>query len=312
MRYDVVIIGAGPAGCVAGLYAGRARLKTLVLEKLGEGGQLLNYSKVENYPGFPEGIEAFQLASRFSEQMKLFGAELANKTVLAIKDIDKKIKKVITDKEEIEAKAIIIATGATPKSLGVKGEKEYLGKGVSFCAVCDGPFFRDQDVAVVGGGDSALEEALYLTKFARRVFLIHRRDKFRATKVLQDKVAQTPTISVVLNTVVKEIVGGQDAVEGLVLHNLKEDKYSELPVKGVFLFIGMEPNTGFLPEDIKKDEQGFIITNERMETSVRGVYAAGDVRSKPLRQIVTAVSDGAIAAFSANQYIEEGEEQFHS
>jgi thioredoxin reductase (NADPH) len=304
MIYDVVIIGAGPAGCAAGMYVGRARLRAAVIEQFSAGGQLLNYYRVENYPGFPEGIDAFELSDRFVKHMEVFGVERINATVEGIDNVQEKIKKITTSAGVIETKSIIIASGATPKKLNVPGEKEFTGKGVSYCAVCDGPFYRDQDVVVVGGGDSALEEALYLTRFASKVFLVHRRDRFRATKILQDRVAENGKIATVMNSTVSEISGGNEGVQKITLFNKANQETSELPIKGVFVFVGLEPNTSFLPKEVKVNEQGFIITDERMQTSVEGVFAAGDVRVKPLRQIVTAVSDGAIAAFSASQYVE--------
>jgi len=304
MIYDVVIIGAGPAGCAAGMYVGRARLRAAVIEQFSAGGQLLNYYRVENYPGFPEGIDAFELSDRFVKHMEVFGVERINATVEGIDNVQEKIKKITTSAGVIETKSIIIASGATPKKLNVPGEKEFTGKGVSYCAVCDGPFYRDQDVVVVGGGDSALEEALYLTRFASKVFLVHRRDRFRATKILQDRVAENGKIATVMNSTVSEISGGNEGVQKITLFNKANQEISELPIKGVFVFVGLEPNTSFLPKEVKVNEQGFIITDERMQTSVEGVFAAGDVRVKPLRQIVTAVSDGAIAAFSASQYVE--------
>lgn len=305
MLYDVVIIGAGPAGCAAGMYAGRARLRVLVIEQISPGGQLLNYSRVENYPGFPEGIDAFELSDRFAKHMDLFGAERISATVQGIENYREKIKSVITSSGVIETKAIIIASGATPRKLDVPGEKEFTGKGVSYCAVCDGPFFRGQDVAVVGGGDSALEEALYLTRFASRVFLIHRRDQFRATRILQDRVTENIKITPVMNSTVSEIKGGDEGVQRISIYDKVSDKTSELGVKGIFIFVGLEPNTSFLPKEVDVDKQGFIITDDRMQTSIKGIFAAGDVRSKPLRQIVTAVNDGAVAAVSASQYLEE-------
>ncbi|MGC8718566.1 MAG: thioredoxin-disulfide reductase [Thermodesulforhabdaceae bacterium] len=305
MIYDVVIIGAGPAGCAAGIYAGRARLRALVIEQISPGGQLLNYSRVENYPGFPEGIDAFELSDRFAKHMDLFGVERLTATVNAIENCHEKIKRVITPSGTIETKTVIIASGATPRKLDIPGEKEFTGKGVSYCAVCDGPFFRDQDVAVVGGGDSALEEALYLTRFASRVYLIHRRDRFRATQIIQDRVAENIKITPIMNSTVSEIKGGIDGVQKIGIYNKINGATSELDVRGIFIFVGLEPNTSFVPKEVKTDSQGFIITDERMQTSVKGIFAAGDVRSKPLRQVVTAVNDGAVAAFSASQYLEE-------
>ena len=302
--YDVVIIGSGPAGCAAGIYASRAKLRTLIIEKFAPGGKLLNYEKVENYPGFPEPIDAYELAQRFNEHVDKHGVERSVDEVIKL-EVAGPIKLAKTASTEIKTKAIIIASGAIPKALGVSGEKEYEGKGVSYCAVCDAPFFRQQDVAVIGGGDTAVEEAMYLTRFANKVYLVHRRDKLRAAKTIQDRAFQNDKISFVWNSVVREIKGNTDGVEEVVLYDRVEDKEFSLPVQGIFVFVGFSPNTNFVPASVGLDDNGFIITNENMETSVMGVFAAGDVRSKPLRQIVTAVSDGAIAAVNAYKYIEE-------
>ncbi len=302
--YDIVIVGSGPAGCAAGIYALRAKLKTLLVEKFTPGGKLLNYEKVENYPGFPEPIGAFELAQRFSEHVDKYGVERLNEEVTGL-DVSAPVKIVKTNSREIETKAIIIASGATPKALGVSGEKEFEGRGVSYCAVCDAPFFRQQDVAVVGGGDTAVEEAVYLSRFANKVYLVHRRDKLRAAKSLQDRAFENDKISFIWNSVVKEIKGTQSGVDEIVLYNRAEDKEFSIPVQGIFVFVGFSPNTSFVPAAVGLDENGFVVTNEEMQTSVTGVFAAGDVRSKSLRQIVTAVSDGAIAAVSAYKYIDE-------
>ncbi len=302
--YDIVIIGAGPAGCAAGIYASRAKLKTLLIERLTPGGKLLNYEKVENYPGFPEPIGAFELAQRFSEHVDRYGVERLNEEVTGL-DVSSPVKIVKTGSGEIKCKTIVIASGATPKALGVSGEKEFEGRGVSYCAVCDAPFFKKQDVAVVGGGDTAVEEAVYLTRFANRVYLVHRRDKLRAAKSLQDRAFENDKISFVWNSVVKEIKGTDSGVDEIVLYNRAEDKEFSIPVQGIFVFVGFSPNTSFVPAAIGLDENGFVVTDEEMQTSVMGVFAAGDVRSKHLRQIVTAVSDGAIAAVSAYKYIDE-------
>ena len=300
---DTVIIGAGPAGLTASIYAIRAGLKIRLFEKAVPGGQAVNTDWVENYPGFPEGIAGFELMDRMKKQAEFLGISIENKEVKAL-DLKGKIKRVKTEKEEIETKTVIICSGSTPRRLGIEGEEKLIGKGVSFCATCDAPFFRGQEVAVVGGGDSAVQEAIYLTKFARKVHLIHRRDKLRATKLLQERALKQEKINFIWNSVPVRIVG-KEAVEGLELKNLKDDTISYLPVKGVFVFIGLSPNTYFLNQQLKTDEAGFLITDSNMQTSVKGVFAAGDVRSKILRQISTAVGDGAIASFSAARYVGE-------
>ena len=300
---DIVIIGAGPAGLTAGIYAVRAGLKVRLLEKAVPGGQAINTDWIENYPGFPEGIAGFELMDRMRKQVEFLGINIENEEVKEI-SVKGDIKKVKTEKEEIETKTIIICSGSTPRRLGIEGEEKLIGKGVSFCATCDGPFFRGQEVAVIGGGDSAVQEAIYLTKFARKVHLIHRRDKLRAAKLLQERAFKQEKINFIWNTVPVKIVG-KDGVEGLELKNLKDETISYLPVKGVFVFIGLIPNTSFLNNQLKTDESGFLITDSEMQTSAEGVFAAGDVRSKLLRQISTAVGDGAIASFSAARYIED-------
>jgi thioredoxin reductase (NADPH) len=301
--YDLVIIGGGPAGFTAGLYAARSRMKTLLVERMGFGGQLLTYEKVENYPGFPEGISTFALIELFSSQALRFGLESRNSEVAGL-DLDDPIKTVRLADGQLRARTIIIATGCTPKKVGVTGEVELTGRGVSYCAVCDGPFFRDQEVAVIGGGDTAVEEAIYLTRFAAKVYLIHRRDSLRAVRVLQEQVLRNDKIQMVWNSVVTEIHGGPQGVEALTMHNRVSGGTERLPVSGIFVFVGMNPNTGFLPSNLKLDASGFLVTDQDMACSIPGVFAAGDVRSKSLRQIATAVGDGATAAYNAERYLE--------
>lgn len=301
--YDMVIIGGGPAGFTAGLYAARSRLKTLLVERMGFGGQLLTYEKVENYPGFPEGITSFALVELFTSQAFRFGLESRNGEVVGL-DLAGPVKLVRLADGQLKARTIIIATGCTPRKLGVPGEVELTGRGVSYCAVCDGPFFRDQDVAVVGGGDTAVEEAIYLTRFARRVYLIHRRDRLRAVQVVQEQALRNDKIQPVWDTVVTEIHGGPQGVEALTMHDKVSGKTERLPANGVFVFVGMNPNTGFLPSGLERDAAGFVVTDGDMACSIPGVFAAGDVRSKSLRQIVTAVGDGATAAYNAERYLE--------
>ena len=301
--HDLIIIGGGPAGLTAGLYAARARLDVVLFEQMGFGGQLLTYERVENYPGFPEGVGAFGLAELISAQALRFGLQVKNADVVGL-DLGGKTKKVILGNGAAEARTIIIASGACPNRLGAKGELELTGRGVSYCAVCDAPFFRGQEVAVVGGGDAAIEEALYLTKFASRVYVVHRRERLRATPIIQEKAFQNEKISFILCNVVDEIKGGPEGVRGVGLRDVRSSEVSELPVSGVFVFVGIKPNSEFIPEEIERDPAGFIRTDQEMATAVGGVFAAGDIRAKELRQIVTAVGDGATAAFNAGRYIE--------
>ena len=300
---DVVIVGGGPAGLSAGIYCGRAMLETLIVEEKSAGGQLMITDKIENYPGFPEGIGGFELTEKLKEHAKKFGAKIKeyNKVEKVVKE--GKVFKVFAGEETITAKAVIWAGGVVPKTLGVPGEKEFLGRGVSYCAVCDGAFFKGMEVAVVGGGDSALQESLFLTNFASKVYIIHRRDSFRAIKILQEKVKEHPKIEVLFNRVVEEVKGNK-FVESLVLRNKETNQTETLKVSGVFVFIGNSPNVEGVKDLVELSESGFIKTNDNLETKTPGLFAAGDVREKPLRQVVTAVSDGAISAMSAYHYIE--------
>lgn len=300
--HDLIIIGGGPAGLTAGLYAGRAKLDCLLLERLSPGGQVLTTNWVENYPGFPGGIGGFDLMDRMRTQAEEFGLKIQSEEVKEIRP-QEDIFVVKTDNKEHTCKALILAMGASPRKLGIPGEEKLTGKGVSYCATCDGFFFRDQEVAVIGGGDTAIEEALFLTRFASKVHIIHRRDKLRAIKVLQDRAFQNDKIDFIWNAVPLEIAGN-DGVESVIIKDTKEDKTFELKVQGVFVFIGYAPNTKILEGLVDLDSQGFVITNQDMETSQKGIFAAGDIRSKSLRQISTAVGDGAIAAYSAIRYLE--------
>lgn len=304
MIYDVIIVGGGPSGMSAAIYASRARLKTLLIEKAGCGGQIAITDHLENYPGFEEGINGFELAMKMEKQARTFGCEITYGEASFI-ETDDAIKKVIlSDKKEYFTKTIIIASGANFRKLGIEGEQEFIGKGVSYCATCDGPFFRNKEIAVVGGGDSALQEALYLTKFATKVNLIHRRDQFRAAKILQEKVFAEPKINIIFDSVVEKISGSL-SVEQVILKNVKNNISSPLNVNGVFVFVGWLPNTKFLESTkIKLNEAGYIVTDDNMNTSIEGIFACGDVRQKILRQVVTAAGDGAIAAISAQHFIE--------
>jgi len=301
MVYDVVIIGGGPAGLTSGIYVKRAMLNAVLLERMGVGGQIIVTDLVENFPGFPE-ISGADLAMKFEQHALKFGLETRSMIdVTGIEDKGK-TKLVKTGDGDIETKAVIIAAGTTPKKLGAKGELNYIGKGVSYCATCDGFFFRDKTVVVIGGGDSAITEAIFLTKMAKKVYVVHRRNELRAEKINQEHAFSNPKISFIWDSVVEEITGKQ-VVENAIIRNVKTNALSELKTDGVFIYVGLLPNTAFA--EVKKDDWGFIIVNDKMETSVKGIFAAGDCRVTPLRQITTAVGDGAIAAVSAERYLEE-------
>ena len=304
-EFQLAIIGGGPAGLTAGIYAGRAELKTVLLERLSPGGQVLTTDWIENYPGFPEGISGFDLIDKMTAQMRKFSTEEKGLEITSIEQVDKKEFLLHSSSgETVSSTAVIISTGAAPNKLGVPGEEEFIGKGVSYCATCDGPFFKDQVVAVIGGGDSAVQEALFLTKIVKKVYLIHRRDKLRAVKWLQERAFANPKIEFIWDTILEKIEG-KDGVESIQLLNKKTGQTTHLPVQGVFIFIGTHPNTAFLPDFIKKEPRGFILTDEWMQTSQQGIYAAGDCRAKPLRQIVSAVSEGATAVYGVEHYISE-------
>ncbi len=300
---DLVIIGGGPAGLTAGLYAARAMLDVVLLEKMAPGGQILTSDWVENYPGFPEGISGFDLVERMKNQAERFGLKIESREVTGLKPQDN-IFRVTTTSGEITAKSVILASGATPRKLGIEGEGLLTGKGVSYCATCDGPFYRDQEVAVIGGGDTAVQEAIFLTRFARKVYLIHRRDQLRATKVLQERAKQEDRISIIWDTIPVKILGTQ-GVDGIEVKNVKTGQVSTLPVQGVFVFIGYDPNSQLVRGLVDLDEKGFVVTDPNMATSVPGLFAAGDVRSKMLRQVSTAVGEAATAAVAAEKYLEE-------
>lgn len=307
MDYDVVIIGGGPAGLTAAIYTSRARLKTLVIESFSIPGQAILTDSIENYPGFPEGVNGFELIEKFKKQVQQFGGEFVTGEVQKIENLKEKDKsgwKIEIEGKHYVSLSIIIATGARPKKLGIDGEKELTGRGVSYCATCDGALYKDKYVAVIGGGDSAIEEALFLTRFAKKVIVIHRRDRLRATKVLQERAMANNKIEFMLELVPVEIKG-KDKVEGLMLENVKTEKNINLGCDGVFIFVGYEPNTKLVRDLLKLNEKGYIITDDNMRTKKGGIFACGDCREKLLRQVITACGDGATAAFSAQQYIEE-------
>ncbi|UOD34816.1 thioredoxin-disulfide reductase [Deferribacteraceae bacterium V6Fe1] len=301
--YDIVIVGGGPAGLTAGIYAARDNLDTLIIEKNFPGGQVGITEMVENYPGFPDGILGGDLSEKFFQHARKFGVQVKNGICSKI-ETDGKYKIVSFNDMKIKAKAVIMASGAKPLHLDVPGENKFLGRGISFCATCDGAFYKDKVVAVIGGGDSAVEEGHYLTKFAKKVYVVHRRDKLRAAKILQDRAFANPKMEFVYNCVVKEVKGEQK-IEAITLYNKAEDKEFDLVVDGVFVFIGWTADTELLKGIVEMDDSGFIKTDEHMATNVPGIFSAGDNRLKELRQIVTAVADGAIAAKSAEKYIED-------
>jgi len=298
---DLLIIGAGPAGLTAAIYGVRAGLDLAVVEKFSPGGQVINTYEVENYPGFPDPVSGWELMSKMEEQAKRLGVGILSAEVASIEKTGDVFSVALADSNVIEAKAVIIASGASFKNLNVPGEKEFTGRGVSYCATCDGAFYRDRVTAVVGGGDTALEEALFLTGFSSKVYLIHRRDAFRGTKILQDRVLANGKIEPVYDTVV-ESINGSMKVEDLTLKNRKTGAESRLPVDGVFIFIGYDPNSSFVPEEILNENRE-IVVNGRMRTVIDGLFAAGDLRSGSIRQIVTACADGATAAMEAYHFI---------
>ncbi|MGD9105241.1 MAG: thioredoxin-disulfide reductase [Desulfobacterales bacterium] len=300
--YELVIIGGGPAGLTAGLYAARGGLNVILIEKIVPGGQIIITDWIENYPGFPEGLSGPDLVQKMTEQVKRFDLSIENNEVVSI-DFSEPVKKITLNDRTLTSHAIIIATGASPKKLGVPGEETFYGKGISSCATCDGPFFKNSIVAAVGGGDTAVQESLFLTKFVKKVYLIHRRDKLRAAAILQKRAFASEKIEMIWDSVLTDI-SGLTHVENITVKNVKTGDKTKLSVDGCFIWVGTIPNAQFLGNSLKLDEYGFIIADLNMETSVPGVFAAGDVRNTPLRQVVTAVGDGAIAAISAENYIE--------
>jgi thioredoxin reductase (NADPH) len=299
-RYNVLIIGAGPAGLTAALYCGRARLKTLIMEKGIPGGELVNTARIEDYPGFEE-ISGAELAERLERQARKFGVEIVMDEVIEVAS-EGEWKRVVGEAGSYTAGAVIVGAGGKPKKLDVPGEAELAGRGVSYCAICDGPFFQDQVIAVVGGGNTAVEEADYLTRFGKKVYIIHRRDAFRAQPIIQERALANPKIEVRWNSVV-EAIKGQNHVEAVVLKSTVGEERWELPVGGVFIFVGFSPNQ--IKDHANHDQLGFFLTDERMQTSIPGLFAVGDIRAQPVRQITNATADGTVAAIMAQKYLEE-------
>jgi len=299
--YDLVIIGGGPAGLTATIYAGRASIDTLVLSGTLPGGQPGNTSEVENYPGFPQGISGAELAQRFHGQAERFGAKIVPDDVVEV-NFSTQPFSIQTTRKMYQARSAIVATGAEPRRLGVPGEDEFFGRGVSACATCDGFFYKDKRVIVVGGGDSALDEAIFLTRFASEVVIIHRRDELRATQIYQDRAFANPKISFVWDSVVEEILGDQ-TVNGVRVRNVKTDETSVVEADGVFIYIGMVPKTDVFDGQLELDEQGYIVSNDRQYTNVPGVFVAGDVQDPRYRQVVVAAGTGAIAAMEVERFL---------
>jgi thioredoxin reductase (NADPH) len=303
-EWDVVIVGAGPAGMAAALYTGRARLKTLLLDRAGfGGGQLMNTELIEDYPAI-KTITGLDMARAFEEQIREFDVEVTYGNVIGIEARGNRRVVQTDDDTEYVGKTVIVSTGGLPRKLGAPGEEEFAGRGVSYCAICDGAFFKDQVLAVIGGGDSAVEEATFLTRYGTRVYIIHRRDEWRAQKLLQERALKNPKIVPIWNTVVEEI-GGSKKVEWLRLRNLQTGEETRLEAGGVFVYVGFMPNSDIFGPEFPKDDQGFLITDEKMETHIPGLYVCGDVRSQYVRQISNAVGDATIAAVAATRYIEE-------
>ena len=301
--YDVIIIGGGPAALAAAVYTCRALLKTVILEKKYLGGQLVGTELIENYPGFPEVIGGVELTQRMEAQAKRFGVEIRYEEVSKL-DVENGLTVVTTDTDKYASHIVILASGADPKKLGVPGEDEFYGKGVSYCATCDGAFYRGKNVVVVGGGDSAITEGIFLTKYAQTVQIIHRRDEFRATKIYLDDAFSNPKIKVTLNTLI-ESIHGNEKVDGVVTQNIVTKEKKDIPCDGVFIFIGSSPNTGFLGNLLCVDAGCHIETNIHMETAIEGLYAVGDIRKNSYRQIATAIGEGVTAAIAAEHKLAE-------
>lgn len=307
--YNVAIIGSGPAGYTAAIYTARANLKPALIEGTLRGGQLMITTEVENYPGFPEGVQGPELMEKFRQQAERFGTAFISGDVTKLDVSTRPFKVWVNDNEMIEASTLIIATGASAQLLGLPSEKEYMGYGVSACATCDGFFFRGKEVLVVGGGDTALEEANFLTRFCTKVTVVHRRDKLRGSKIMQDRAFNNPKINFIWDSVIDEILGKEDGgvkkVTGVRLKNVKTGELTEKPFDGIFMAIGHKPNTGFLQGHIELDEKGYIVLKNHSQTSVTGIFACGDVKDLRYRQAITAAGSGCMAALDAERFLEE-------
>lgn len=302
-RYDAVVVGGGPSGITAALYLCRSGLSVALVEMLAPGGQMLKTEHIENYPGFPKGINGWELADVFAAHLEGYQLDRYNDAIASMEQASG-VWTVVVGKQTLEARTVLVCSGANPRPLGLPDEARLTGRGVSYCALCDGNFFRNQVVAVVGGGNSALEEALYLSRIAKKVYLVHRRDAFRGAQIYQDKLKAASNIELVLNTVISGLLG-DDALKGITLRNVKTGEERDQVLDGLFVFVGYSPQNDFLPKELTVDAQGFIITDCEMKTNLPGLFAAGDIRSKQCRQVVTAVGDGATAATAAFSYLEQ-------
>jgi thioredoxin reductase (NADPH) len=305
IMYDVVIIGAGPAGLTAALYAGRYRLKTLLLEKMGFGGQIALSSIIENYPGFPGGISTQELIDKFKQQIEALEIEIGMEEVLEIVPSSKLATpsyNIKTQDKSYETRCVIVASGAVPKRLQVPGEDKFTGRGVSYCGTCDGPLFKDKDILVIGGGDRAIEEAIFLSGYAKRLALVHRRDKLRASKILEEKARANPKIKFLFDSIIEEITG-EERVEAVKIKNVKTNMSNTIPCQGVFIFTGIIPNTAFINKLLNTDESGFIIVDQELRTSQECIFACGDCVKKSLYQVITACGEGAQASASVQRFL---------
>lgn len=307
LQFDAVVIGSGPAGLNASLYLVRAGLRTALIEKNSAGGQVLSTSEIENYLGFPKGVKGWELADLFSAHVAEYPVEHIRNEVVKIETQEENGPMHILrmqEGEDIKTRTVIIATGAASRPLGIQEEEQYKGKGVSYCALCDGNFYRGLDVAIVGGGNSALEEALYLSRIVNKVYIIHRREGFRGAQIYLDKIRAVPEKIELVTSAVVDSLGGEPTLKNVVVRNVTTNEKREIPVEGIFVYIGHVPNAQFVPEGIERNEQGFLVTDQEMQTNIAGIFAAGDIRAKLCRQVCTAVGDGAVAASSAIRYLE--------
>ena len=305
MQYDAVVIGAGPAGITAALYLVRSGVSVALIENGAPGGQVLSTAEIENYPGFPKGVKGWELADLFDAHLAGYPVVRVRGEVASVASAEGGIFRIaLTEGESIEAKAVVVCTGAKHRDLGAPGEDKFRGRGVSYCAVCDGNFYRGRDVVVVGGGNSALEETLYLSRIVNKVYLVHRRDAFRGAKIYEDKIRETSNIELVTKSVIDEIRGGNAGMDSVIVRNVESGEIRTIEAEGLFVYVGMLPVSSFVPTEVTRDAAGFIVTDAEMATSVPGIFAAGDVRSKRCRQVSSAVGDGATAATAALTYLE--------